>query len=168
MEVEQDLNDQMFRAFYKGKIWRVLKINLMLDRCDLMYLSYDDDDVDDETEPESEIETLVKFAWFRDIYDSYDYIDTDEYAVIMQNTFKKHSDGTYVRGSIFEGDWVVVKNREPEDEDETHVLFVVLPDKNSGWVIATESDKLELSKLKTENLFLIGNIFTYHEPGYNS
>lgn len=170
MKVEQDLNDQMFRAFYKGKIWRVLKINLMLDRCDLMYLSYDDDDVDDddETEPESEIETLVKFAWFRDIYDSYDYIDTDEYAVIMQNTFKKHSDGTYVRGSIFEGDWVVVKNREPEDEDETHVLFVVLPDKNSGWIIATESDKLELSKLKTENLFLIGNIFTYHEPGYNS
>lgn len=169
MKVEQDLNDQMFRAFYKGKIWKVLNINLLLEQCDLMYLSYDDNDVDDddETEPESEIVNSIKFAWFRDIYDSYDYIDTDEYAVIMQNTFKKHSDGTYVRGSIFEGDWIIVKNQEPEDEDETHAMFVVLPDKNSGWVIATESDKLELSKLKTEDLFLIGNIFTYHEPGYN-
>lgn len=172
MEVEQDLNSEMFRAFYKGKIWRVLKINLMLDRCDLMYLSYDDDDVDDddETEPESEMATLIKFAWFRDIYDSYDYIDTDEYAVIMQNTFKKHSDGKYVRGSIFEGDLLVVKNQEPEDEDETHAMFVVLPDKNSGWIIATDAndEKLALSKIKTENLFLIGNVFTYHEPGYNS
>lgn len=169
MKVEQDLNDQMFRAFYKGKIWKVLNINLLSEQCNLMYLSYDDDDVDDddETEPETEIVTSIKFAWFRDIVDSYDYIDTDEYAVIMQNTFKKHSDGKYVRGSIFAGDWVVVKNQEPEDEDETHVLFVVLPDKKSGWVIATESDKLELSKIQTEELFLIGNVFTYHEPGYN-
>lgn len=167
MKVEQDLNDQMFRAFYKGKIWKVLNINLLSEQCNLIYMAYDDDDDDDETEPETAIETSIKFAWFRDIYDSYDYIDTDEYAVIMQNTFKKHSDGTYVRGSIFEGDWIVVKNQEPEDEDETHAMFVVLPDRNSGWIIATESNKLELSKIKTEDLFLIGNVFTYHEPTYN-
>lgn len=171
MKVEQDLNDQMFRAFYKGKIWKVLNINLLSEKCNLMYLSYDDDDVDDddETEPESEIETLVKFAWFRDIYDSYDYIDTDEYAVIMQNTFKKHSDGKYVRGNIFEGDLLVVKNQDPEDEEETHALFVALPDKYLVWALATDAndEKLALSKIKTENLFLIGNVFTYHEPGYN-
>lgn len=173
MKVEQDLNDQMFRAFYKGKIWKVLNINLLSEHCNLMYLSYDDDDVDDddETEPESEIETSVKFAWFRDIYDSYDYIDTDEYAVIMQNTFKRHSDGKYVRGNIFEGDLLVVKNQdlEDEDEEETHALFVALPDKDLGWVLATDDndEKLALSKIQTENLFLIGNVFTYHEPGYN-
>lgn len=167
MKVEQDLNDQMFRAFYKGKIWKVLNINLYTGNCNLMYSYYYDDD-DDDDEPITAVEAAIKFAWFRDIADSYDYIDTDEYAVIMQNTFKRHSDGKYVRGNIFEGDLLVVKNQEPEDEDETHVLFVVLPDKNSGWIIATESAKLELSKLKTEKLFLIGNIFTYHEPGYNS
>lgn len=169
MKVEQDLNDQMFRAFYKGKIWKVINIDLMLEQCNLIYMAYDDDDDDDETEPETAIETSIKFAWFRDIYDSYDYIDTDEYAVIMQNTFKKHSDGTYVRGSIFEGDWIVVKNQEPEDEDETHAMFVVLPDKDLGWVLATDDndEKLALSKIQTENLFLIGNVFTYHEPGYN-
>lgn len=169
MKVEQDLNDRMFRAFYKGKIWKVINIDLMLEQCNLIYMAYDDDDDDDETEPETAIETSIKFAWFRDIADSYDYIDTDEYAVIMQNTFKKHSDGTYVRGSIFEGDWIVVKNQEPEDEDETHAMFVVLPDKDLGWVLATDDndEKLALSKIQTENLFLIGNVFTYHEPGYN-
>lgn len=171
MEVAQYLNSEMFRAFYKGKLWRVLKINLILDRCDLMYLSYDDDDDDDdETEPESEMAALINFAWFRDVADSYDYIDTDEYAVIMQNTFKRHSDGKYVRGNIFEGDLLVVKNQGPEDEEETHALFVALPDKDLGWVLATDDndEKLALSKIKEENLFLIGNIFTYHEPGYNS
>lgn len=166
MKVAQDLNDQMFRAFYKGKIWKVLNINLYTGNCNLMYSYYYDDD-DDDDEPITAVEAAIKFAWFRDIADSYDYIDTDEYAVIMQNTFKKHSDGTYVRGSIFEGDWIVVKNQEPEDEDETHAMFVVLPDRNSGWIIATESNKLELSKIKTEDLFLIGNVFTYHEPTYN-
>lgn len=169
MKVAQDLNDQMFRAFYKGKIWKVINIDLMLEQCNLIYMAYDDDD-DDETEPETEIVTSIKFAWFRDILDSYDYIETDEYAVIMQNTFKKHSDGKYVRGSIFEGDWIVVKNQEPEDEDETHAMFVVLPDKDLGWVLATDDndEKLALSKIQTENLFLIGNVFTYHEPGYNA
>lgn len=168
MEVEQDLNSEMFRAFYKGKIWRVLNINLYTGNCNLMYSYYYDDD-DDDDEPITAVEAAIKFAWFRDIADSYDYIDTDEYAVIMQNTFKKHSDGTYVRGSIFEGDWIVVKNQEPEDEDETHAMFVVLPDKDLGWVLATDDndEKLALSKIQTENLFLIGNVFTYHEPGYN-
>lgn len=170
MKVAQDLNDQMFRAFYKGKIWKVLNINLYTGNCNLMYSYYYDDD-DDDDEPITAVEAAIKFAWFRDIADSYDYIDTDEYAVIMQNTFKKHSDGKYVRGNIFEGDLLVVKNQDPEDEDEeeTHALFVALPDKDLGWVLATDDndEKLALSKIQTENLFLIGNVFTYHEPGYN-
>lgn len=166
MKVEQDLNDRMFRAFYKGKIWKVLNVDLLSEQCNLIYMAYDDNY---ETEPEVKSVTAIKFVRFRDIYDSYDYIDTDEYAVIMQNTFKKHSDGKYVRGNIFEGDLLVVKNQEPEDEDETHALFVALPDKDLGWVLATDDndEKLALSKIKEENLFLIGNVFTYHEPGYN-